>query len=157
MADLDILHVVANQYRAPLTMLGKAIELCPDSLWFSTDYPNKFWHIAYHAVFYTHFYLHPSEADFVPWEKHRKDSSFLAKVHPPYTKNEVLEYHALCASEVEAKVAALDLAGPSGFSWLPFNKLELQFYNIRHIQHHTGQLADRLRTEAGIGLGWVRP
>ena len=26
---------------------------------------------------------------------------------------------------------------------------------IRHIHHHTGQLIDRLRTVAGIGIGWV--
>ena len=44
---------------------------------------------------------------------------------------------------------------PSGFSWLRFGKTELQLYNIRHIQHHAGQLTDRLRTAAGIGVRWV--
>jgi len=29
----------------------------------------------------------------------------------------------------------------SGFDWLPFDKLELQFYNIRHIMQHTGESA----------------
>jgi hypothetical protein len=69
----------------------------------------------------------------------------------------VQEFHGLCQAEVEAKVPALDLAAPSGFHWLPFNKLELQFYNIRHLQHHTGQLADRLRIVANVGVAWVRP
>ena len=78
------------------------------------------------------------------------------KIPSPYTKGEVLEYHELCRAEVEAKVPSLDLEAPSGFYWLPFNKLELQFYNIRHIQHHTGQLADRLRNAANVGVGWVR-
>jgi len=50
---------------------------------------------------------------------------------------------------------ALNLEAPSGFYWLPFNKAELQFYNIRHTQHHTGQLADRLRTAANLGVDWV--
>jgi hypothetical protein len=49
------------------------------------------------------------------------------------------------------------LEAPSGFPFLPFNKLELQFYNIRHTQHHTGQLADRLRNAINIGTPWVRP
>jgi hypothetical protein len=79
------------------------------------------------------------------------------KIEPPYTRAEVLEYHQLCRAEVEARVPALDLEAPSGFHWLPFNKLELQFYNIRHIQHHTGPLADRLRTVTNVGLAWVRP
>ena len=43
----------------------------------------------------------------------------------------------------------------SGFSWLPMSKLELHFYNIRHLQHHIGQLDDRLRVKADIGIGWI--
>jgi hypothetical protein len=35
------------------------------------------------------------------------------------------------------------------------NKLGVQFYNIRHIQHHVGQLEDRLRIGAGIGVRWI--
>ncbi len=52
-------------------------------------------------------------------------------------------------------VPALDLAGASGFDWLPMNKLELQFYNIRHLQLHTGELCERLGTEAKIDVAWV--
>ncbi|HTP85843.1 MAG TPA: DinB family protein [Bryobacteraceae bacterium] len=159
-------ELIARQYRGSLAMLGKAIELCPEPLWLSNDYRNRFWHIAYHAVFYTHLYLQPSEGDFTPWVKHRKDSNYLgarpwAPQEPfvlpePYTKSEVLEYFALCRAEVEKQAPLLDLDAPSGFPWLHFNKLELQFYNIRHVQHHTGQLADRLRTAANIGVDWVR-
>lgn len=167
MADLDILQSIARQYRAPLAMLGQAVELCPESLWLSPDYPNRYWHIAWHALFYTHLYLQPSEAEFRPWAKHRKDSQYLGPrpwapadtlpVVEPYTKADAIEYLDWCRAEVDLRVPALDLAAPSGFSWLPFSRLEVQFYNIRHLQHHTGQLADRLRTAAGIGLAWVRP
>ena len=37
----------------------------------------------------------------------------------------------------------------------PFNKMELQLYNLRHLQHHTGQLAARLRTAANLAVTWV--
>ncbi len=161
----DLRHHIARQYRASLAMLGQAVEVCPESLWVAPEYTNRFWHIAYHAVFYTHFYLHPEEASFQAWAKHRPDSNFLGarpwapeepvKIGSPYSKAEVLEYHALCRAEVEARVPEMDLEAPSGFHWLPFNKHELQFYNLRHLQHHTGQLADRLRTVANIGVGWV--
>jgi len=33
--------------------------------------------------------------------------------------------------------------------------MELHIYNIRHLQHHTGQLMDRLRTAGNIGVAWV--
>lgn len=167
MTDPDILHHVARQYQGSLAMLGQAIELCPESLWLSAEYPNRFWHIAYHVLFYTHLYLQPTGADFRAWPKHKKDYQYLGprpwapeetrKPEIAYIKAEVMEYHELCRAEVDAKVPSIDLAAGSGFDWLPFNKMELQFYNIRHIQHHTGQLADRLRTAANLGVSWVRP
>jgi antitoxin (DNA-binding transcriptional repressor) of toxin-antitoxin stability system len=35
------------------------------------------------------------------------------------------------------------------------SKLEHQLVNIRHIQHHTAQLMDRLRASEDIGVKWV--
>lgn len=164
---MNILHTVARQYQASLAMLRNAIDACPESLWMDADYPNRYWHIAYHSLFYAHLYLQPSQADFRPWEKHREDHQYLGprpwapqeapKIKTPYTRDEVLEYHQFCCAEVEIRVPALDLAAPSGFPWLPFNKMEVQFYNICHLQHHTGQLADRLRTRTNVGVAWVRP
>ena len=53
-------------------MLRQAVEKCPEELWADTSYVNPFWRVAYHALIYTHFYLCPSEADFVAWEKHKE-------------------------------------------------------------------------------------
>jgi len=73
----------------------------------------------------------------------------------PYSKAELLEYHDFCCAEIAAKVPETKLDSDSGFYWLPFNKFELQLYNIRHIQHHTGQLTDRLRQASDVGVHWV--
>jgi hypothetical protein len=35
------------------------------------------------------------------------------------------------------------------------SKLEHQFVNIRHIQHHGAQLIDRVRSATHVGIGWV--
>ncbi len=78
MADLDILHSVARQYRAALAMLRQAIDKCPESLWLAPEYLNRYWHIAYHSVFYTYFYLQPGEADFRAWTKHVPNSQYLS-------------------------------------------------------------------------------
>jgi hypothetical protein len=166
MDELNLPHLLVSQYRASLAMLGQAIEICPEDLWLASDYRNRFWHIAYHALFYTYFYLQAGEADFPGWAKHQADSQYLGPrpwapneapaVVKPYSRAEILEYHKLCCAEVEARMPKLDLSAASGFYWLPFNKMELQLYNIRHLQHHTGQLADRLRAVAGVGINWVR-
>ncbi len=148
-----------------MDMLHSAIELCPEDLWFSTEYRNRFWHIAYHTVFYTHLYVQPSETDFQAWNKHVPNSNYLgprpwAKNEPfqipePYAKSDVQDYFELCLAEVEKQVPLIRLEDGSGFSWLPFDKFELQAYNIRHLQHHTGQLIERLRTAANIGVSWT--
>jgi hypothetical protein len=165
---MNIQETVANQYHSALKMLGQAIDLCPEALWLaaSGSSPNRYWHIAYHALFYTHFYLAPSESEFEPWQRHRAEYNFLGAVPSrpnethiaaiPYTQSELREYLDFCQSEVDTQTAHLDPDAPSGFHWLPFNKLELQFYSIRHIAHHTGQLSERLRSSADRGLPWAR-
>jgi len=52
-------------------------------------------------------------------------------------------------------VNRMDLEAESGFHWLPFDKLELQFYNIRHVQQHTGELSERLGAKGEIEVRWV--
>jgi hypothetical protein len=152
---------IKSQYHASLEMLRQAIVECPESLWNDSAYQVPFWHIAYHVLFFTHLYLHPSEDEFVPWEKHKEAYRSLAssgeksETLEPLSKEDILMYHGLCCEQVEERVTALDLEAKSGFDWLPFNKLELQIYNIRHIQQHTGELYERLGTSGNIELRWV--
>ncbi len=73
-----------------------------------------------------------------------------------YSKQVIHKYLAFCQGQIKSQVPELDLESPeSGFFRLPFNKLELQFYNIRHLQQHKGELNERLGTEAGIDIDWV--
>jgi hypothetical protein len=165
---METREVIARQYHSTLEMLESAIRTCPKAIWLdsSGDSPNRYWHIAYHALFYTHFYLAPTEADFVPWPMHRAGYNFLGavpgapnerpKVDKPYQPPELLDYALFCQSEVSRQMASVDFDAPSGFYWLPFSKFELQLYTLRHLAHHTGQLADRLRSQANLGVGWVR-
>ena len=155
---MDINAVVCSQYFATLAMFKQAVELCPEPLWDSVEDESKFWRLAYHALFYTHMYLQKSFDDFHPWEKHWQNAEELGKEAPPgrpYSKTEVLEYLVVCRKQAEDNSAVLEPDAPSGFHWLAFNKLELQFYNIRHLQQHTGELMERLGSRAGVNVDWV--
>jgi len=147
-------EIIASQYRAALEMLRLAIAACPESLWNDQEDKNRFWHVSYHVLFYTHLYLQPSREGFSPWSKHRDQVQNL-EAGEPYSRAEILEYHEVVRQEVEEQVALLNLDAESGFHWLPFGKLELQFYNIRHLQHHTGELYDRLGTRENISVDWI--
>jgi hypothetical protein len=150
-------EILKSQYRASAQMLRASIEACPDSLWNDEAYKNPFWHIAFHTIFYTHFYLHATEGDFIAWDQHRDEWVSLGDDpgEGHYTKDEILAYLGFFEQRIGKLVDDLDLEAESGFYWLPFDKLQLQFYNIRHIQHHTGELCERLGGAGDIEVGWV--
>ena len=162
---MDCSKILISQYLAALTMLGQTVSRCPDPIWDSADDKIPFWRVAYHALFYTHLYLQDSEQSFIPWNRHRKEYQFIGPVpRPPYAppqigiaydRNDLLDYLTFCRQQVTERIPQVNLEAPSGFDWLPFTKLELQLYNLRHLQQHTGELMERLGSRAGLEIDWV--
>lgn len=140
-------------------MLRQCISDCPDEVWTSGNHPRTYWRIAYHAIFYTHWYLHPTAESLVRWEKDREGVACLWETPPvvePYSQNEIIEYIDLVSAQVETMIDALDLdSDTTGFSWYPkLTKLDHQIMNIRHLQGHVGQLSELLMSH-GIYTDWV--
>ncbi len=156
--------VIISQYRASLKMLMNVIEKCPDNLWEDASYESAYWRIVYHALFFTALYMSKDEQQFVRWSKHiadYNDLGSLAEDGQPliiaeiYQKGELMDYAQSISDSVE--VFVIDkFEDDSGFYWLPMTKFELHIYNIRHLQHHTGQLIERLHQNGISGIGWVR-
>jgi hypothetical protein len=154
----DVSAVLKSQYRAALSMMQQAIERCPDALWLSKEgHDCPYWQIAFHALFFTHFYLQKNESSMTRWAKHRGENDEMgAPTGEPYTKAEMIEYLEFCRGMLDGALAAMDLASPDcGFPWYTQGKLEHQINNIRHLQHHAAQLGDRLRGATGKGLDWT--
>ncbi len=147
---MDTRSIIQSQYLAALEMLKQVIVLCPAASWDAPGDKEQTWKKAYHALFYTHLYLQESEKHFQPWEKHRDPET-----SEPFSQAELLEYLAIVQDQVKIQAAKMDLQAESGFHWLPFNKLELQLYNIRHTQQHIGELYERL-DKYNIELNWVK-
>jgi hypothetical protein len=154
-------EVIISQYLASLEMLKQAVEHCPEDFWLDENLENPIWQTVFHVLFFTHLYLQSTREDFVPWEKHEEAFVGLGESEEeaqrePYSQAEMLEYLSFCQEEVKKRTVGLDLEAESGFHWLPFNKLELQFYNIRHIQHHTGEVYRAVQVNTGEDvLKWV--
>lgn len=156
--------VIESQYRAALRMLRQAVARCPESLWNSpgngegTIYENRTWRIAYHVLFYTDLYLSPSEREFAPWDRGIPNANFMnVPIEEEHnTVDEILEYLGMIDDRLHEAIAAVPLDEPtSGFEWIPFSRFELHLYTIRHLQHHTGQLFERLRSNGMSDLGWI--
>ena len=155
---MEIREAMKGQYRAGLEMLRQCIDRCPDEVWISGSHPRNFWRIAYHALFYTHLYLEPSEETFSRWDKHPESANVVWENPPIVTapsRAELLAYLYEINASVDAKVDALDLNSPDpGFSWYSIPKLDHQLLNLRHLQGHIGQLSELLMAQ-GIDIDWV--
>ena len=157
--------VISSQVRAALKMLRSAIEACPEVLWNRASDHNPFWALTYHALYFAHLYLSPSEEAFEPYERQVEGFPGYGKVHlgdwtqlaadDVISKPDILAYCDHIDGRVAELVDSTPFDAPSGFQWLKFSKGEAHLYNLRHIQHHAGQLIERLRQEACIGSKWV--
>jgi len=152
---MDIPAILISQYLASLEMLKQTITLCPQAIWNSASDKNKFWQVAYHALYFTHEYLADSVETFTAWVKHREVYDFdESQIFEPYDKDTILEYLAFCQQHVRDRVPRLMLEELDGHGRL-MTTLELQIYSIRHIMQHSGELMERLGTRTGAEIDWV--
>ena len=157
--------IVSSQMHAAMKMLRSAIVACPDELWNREADHNPFWVLAYHTLFFAHLYLSPSEDAFEPWDREVQGHAAYGRSHlgdwtkltsdDVFTKLDILAYCDHIDGCVAELVESTPFDAESGFHWLKFSRAEAHLYNLRHIQHHAGQLTDRLRQAAGIGSKWV--
>lgn len=154
-----------SQYIAALLMLRNSIIACPETVWNDSSYGNRFWHVSYHVLYFTALYLSPSLQESNLWEKCRKTYQALSKWESepdydpeqniPYTKEELLDFIEFIQLRLEVAFDEVPMDSSSGFPWISFNKLQLHIYNLRHLQHHTGQLTERIKQTTGKGIAWV--
>ena len=71
-----------------------------------------------------------------------------------YSKAELSGYLQSIVLKLDENIDEHNFTAPSGFYWLPMNKFELYLYNLRHIQHHTGQLVERLHDVGVKEVAW---
>ena len=153
---MDYLETIRSQYLAALEMLRHAISQCPPQVWNDPADINRSWYVAYHALYFTHYYLQELEAGFEPWHGHwdERDPG-RPDIDGGYTQADLLDYLSFCEQEVNRLVPALNPEAPSGFARRNMNKFELQVYSIRHIMQHVGEQFERNGTRAGVEGIWV--
>jgi hypothetical protein len=164
----QIKQTLIGQYEAALAMLNQCIAACPTDRWDDKIGQGPLRWVAYHTLFFVDLYLTPNEEAFEMRELHERGGDERGPdACIGLDKDDLLVYLQICRAKVLTSVAAeteLSLAGPSGFSWYKTSRLEMHFINIRHIQHHTGQLSAFLRrnipecqdhrTLRWVGAGW---
>lgn len=161
-----ITEILESQYRASLGMLRDAIQKVPEDQWNSEEYNNPTWQIAYHMLWSIKFYLGPDTESYIPWENaiegaeslggsqdwENPDSDIVLSGF--HTKEELLTFIDDIEANLQESIDALPLDKDSGFEWYPFSRLELHINTIRHIQHHTAQIIERMKAKEITGFNW---
>jgi hypothetical protein len=148
-----------NQFGAALDMLENALIKCPDELWNKDDF--KFWYIAYHTLFFTDYYLTEEPEKFAPpspftLSELEEDGRLPERI---YTKKELISYTNYCREKCRALLSDFkpDRAAKRWINkWKNYSIFEITLDNIRHVQHHTGQLnllLGRINQELPIWVG----
>lgn len=164
-----------RQFGAAIDMLDNALTACPEALWRELLWPipadqplapefAAFWYVGYHALFWLDFYLSGSRERFAPPAPFTLAEFDPAGALPerPYTKEELRAYLAYTRQKGQTTLVALtdELARQTiELPWAhgqPVSFLELQLYNLRHVQEHAAQLSLFLGQHAiSVGPSWV--
>ncbi len=150
-----------QQFGAAIDMLQRAIDACPDDLWSDGSQRQEFWYVAFHALFFLDLYLSESDKGFAPPSPFTLDELDERGLMPErvYTKEELLSYLEHGRKKCRTVIAALteaDAQNTCGISWLDLSFAGLLLYNLRHVQHHAGQLQMMIGRKTGSSPRWVR-
>lgn len=154
-------RILISQFEAALAMHRECVARCPAEQWDAAIGKYPFWHVSYHTLMFVDCYLARTNESFVPRPEFLPAGrAELDEEYPSrrFTQPELLAYIDVLHPQLRDTIAAETpetLQGPSGFSHLPFTRAELHLYNIRHVQHHTGQLGAFLR-RIGVSTAWVK-
>jgi hypothetical protein len=162
----QLIDQLQNQYDASLKMLSDCIEIYHNDIWFSEKYNNPTWQIAYHAIFFTNIYCSPDEKSIYVWEKALENYHILGKTPwPPfekivlkekYSKQDMLNFISFVKSNIPEYLNNLEPVKKCWPFWYNLSQFEFHLNNLRHLQHHTGQLIERQDCIEEMNYEWLR-
>ena len=168
-------RILWKNFAAEIDMLSASVQLCPDTLW---NEKGKFFHLAYHTTIFLDYYLSRPVKAFTPVLPYRivaaEDMPVGAvdDVMPErhYGRTEVIDALSQIREKCR-KMALLSTPDQLMERWIEpeewdlhdlcpslvreYNVLEILFYNMRHVQHHVGQLNYILRTTIDKAPDWI--
>lgn len=146
-----------KQFAASLDMLHNAITMCPDEHW---DTQLNFWYTSFHCIFWTDYFLTTEPSKFQPPTPFTFSEFDQTGKKPDrvYSKDELIKYLNYCRHKAFQLISGLTIDKLND-RWVNqyknYSLLEILLYNLRHIQHHAGQLNLLLRQNINNAPAWV--
>ena len=152
----ELKEILWKQFGASIDMLESSILVCPESFWDKKD----FWYSVYHTIFWIDYYSSTDPDTFSPPEPFTLSELDPKGVSPErvYLKKELLEYLEYSSNKVFFLIDGLN-EETSKERFITkrknYNRIEMILYNMRHVQHHVGQLNFLLRQNEDVAGQWV--
>ena len=171
--DQPTRQVFSANFDAGLQMLSHAVRICPDGLW---QQHGRFYHLAYHTVIFADYYLTHPVRDFAPMlPYHLADPDDLPETavddvlpESAISRNQLLTFiehiqkknREFWAKDVDFEKRWIETDEIALHGLCPalvqqYSVTEIMFYNLRHLQHHAGQLNLLLRQHGQTPCDWV--
>ncbi len=155
----DAKNILWRQLGAAIDMLENAITSCPDRVWGDRIDWHEYWYLASHTLFWLDHDMSDADPDFAPPEPFDMCEIDPKGVLPPriYTKEELLTYLDYGRQKCRKVIAALteeDMTRPC-VKRPHLTAVELMYYTMRHVQHHTAQLHYIQRIKIDSAPRWV--
>lgn len=158
--------LVSSQLEASLCTVNACIDRCPEAAWNAAVANCRFCQVVFHTLFFADYYLGQDDSGFQQQKFHRENREFFGdyeefEERPPvalYDKDSLQRYLGHCRLKGASMAAAeteVTLQAPAAFPRRACSRAELYVYNIRHIQHHAGQLSLRLRLDFHEDIPWI--
>ena len=144
-----------QQFGAAIDMLENALLACPSEHWnerlwsdqAQPDYPT-FWYLTYHTLFWLDLYLTGKTEGFAPPAHFRNPFDSKSEFpKQPYSRDELHIYLKHLRQKCQSTIMGLSDGQAHRlfhFPWTgenPMSYVELQLYNMRHVQEHAAQLS----------------
>jgi hypothetical protein len=148
---------ILSQFGAAIDMLENAIQLCPQQVW---QDEKAFSHQAFHTLFFLDYYLSPDPAGFTPPVNFGYSEFGEEPPKDVFSRADILDYLGFCKIKLEQLLANLTLETAES-RWInasrtmDYSIVEILLYNLRHVQHHVGQLNLLLRQHIDHAPHWV--
>lgn len=145
-----------KQFGGTIDMLESAIIVCPGHFW---DKKN-FWYSVYHTIFYLDYYSSTEPSKFFPPLPFTLSEFDPEGVLPErvYSKEELLQYLEFSRKKTFFLIDGLteEIAKQRFVNeYRDYSIFEMILYNMRHVQHHVGQLNLLLRQNVDDAGKWV--
>ena len=152
----ELKAILWKQFGASIDMLESSILVCPESFWDKKD----FWYSVYHTIFWIDYYSSTDPDTFSPPEPFTLSELDPKGISPErvYLKKELLEYLEYSGNKVFFLIDGLnEETSKERFITKKknYNRIEMILYNMRHVQHHVGQLNFLLRQNEDVAGQWV--